>query len=390
MTTTSLRLQQEIRFSTIHDFVDDIFGQDMHAKRVDSLSCATLGALQSCSLAIRLIGQGLAQAHELKQKHCIKQVDRLFSNPKLDVWELFSDWVPYVLGERREIVVAMDWTEFDPDGHSTIMLSLITGHGRATPLIWRTVNKRLLKGARNAHEDAVLKRLKETLPERCRVTILADRGFCDIKLYSYLKDTLGFDYVIRFRDNILVEGSKGKAQSALHWVAKSGRLRMLQKVKITGARVEVPRAVFVRQKEMKEAWCLLSSRNDWKGQEIVTWYGRRWGIESRFRDIKSYRFGMGMAEIHTKSCERRDRLFLVSALAISLLTLLGMAGEAIGLEKTIKANTVERRTYSLFTQGTIYYGLLPGMKEKEANAMILKFHELLSLQRVYKKILGII
>ena len=97
-----------------------------------------------------------------------------------------------------------------------------------------------------------------------------------------------------------------------------------------------------------------------------------------------------MAEIHTKSCERRDRLFLVSALTIALLTILGMAGEMVGLEKNIKANTEKRRTYSLFTQGSIYYDLLPGMKEKEANAMISKFHELMAQIKVFKKILGII
>ena len=390
MPAAALKLQDEIRFSTVSDFVDELFGLDMHAKRVESLSCATLGALQSCSLAVRLIGQGLAQAHELKQKHCIKQMDRLIGNPKFDVWALFADWVPYVVALRQEIVVAMDWTEFDSDGHSTIMLSLVTGHGRATPLIWKTVNKHLLKGERNNHENSVLERLKETLPEGCRVTVLADRGFCDTGLYRYLKGVLHFDYVIRFRDNILVEDSKGQAQKALQWVEKDGRMRTLKNVKVTGTRAEVPRAVFVRQRVMKEAWCLVSSREDWKGQEIMEWYGRRWGIESSFRDIKNYRFGMGMGEIHTKSCDRRDRLFLVSALAIALLTLLGMAGESVGLEKNIKANTEKRRTYSLFNQGTIYYGLLPGMKEKEANAMIEKFHELLSQQKVFKRILGIL
>lgn len=390
MATASPRHQEEIRHSTVHTFIDDIFGEDMHAKRVQSLSSATMGALQSCSLAVRFIGQGLAQAHDLKQKHCIKQVDRLFSNPKFDVWSLFADWVPYVLGDRKEIVVAMDWTEFDADGHSTIMLSLITGQRRATPLIWRSVNKQLLKGERNGHEDAVLERLHETLPEGCRVTVLADRGFCDTKLYQHLKEDLGFDFVIRFRDNILVEDSKGKSQTALQWVQKDGRLKTLENAKVTGERVEVEKAIFVRQREMKEAWCLVCSREDWKGQEIVEWYGRRWGIESRFRDIKNYRFGMGMSEIHTKSCERRDRLFLVSALTIALLTMLGMAGEMVGLEKNIKANTEKRRTYSLFTQGSIYYDLLPGMKEKEANAMIAKFHELMAQIKVFKKILGII
>jgi hypothetical protein len=35
------------------------------------------------------------------------------------------------------------------------------------------------------------------------VTILADRGFGDQKLYELLKDQLGFDFVIRFRGVIM-------------------------------------------------------------------------------------------------------------------------------------------------------------------------------------------
>jgi hypothetical protein len=81
---------------------------------------------------------------------------------------------------------------------------------------------------------------------------------------------------------------------------------------------------------------------------------------------------------------------VVSALAIALLTLLGMAGEAVGSERTIKANTEKRRTYSLFTQGTIYHGLLPGMKEREAEAMVGEFSELLSKYRAFKELLGIL
>jgi hypothetical protein len=49
--------------------------------------------------------------------------------------------VPYVVGPRKRIVVAMDWTDFDSDGQATIMLSLLTRHGRATPLLWLTVDK---------------------------------------------------------------------------------------------------------------------------------------------------------------------------------------------------------------------------------------------------------
>jgi hypothetical protein len=53
---------------------------DLHAKRVKPLPGATLGAIQSASLAVGLIGQGLPLARGRLTKHVVKQVDRLLSN----------------------------------------------------------------------------------------------------------------------------------------------------------------------------------------------------------------------------------------------------------------------------------------------------------------------
>ena len=92
-------------------------------------------AIQSASLAVGLIGQGLALARGRLTKHAVKQVDRLLSNQGIDVDALLVHWVPYVVGKRDSITVAMDWTEFDADGQATIMLSLLSRHGRATPLV---------------------------------------------------------------------------------------------------------------------------------------------------------------------------------------------------------------------------------------------------------------
>ena len=47
------------------------------------------------------------------------------------------------------------------------------------------------------------------LPESVAVTILADRGFGDTKLFAFL-DQLGFAYVIRFRGNIHVTAADGE------------------------------------------------------------------------------------------------------------------------------------------------------------------------------------
>ena len=48
------------------------------------------------------------------------------------------------------------------------MLSLITEHGRATPLIWLTVDKKTLKDQRNLYEDRLLVRLPRSCRRRSR------------------------------------------------------------------------------------------------------------------------------------------------------------------------------------------------------------------------------
>ena len=103
-----------------------VYGADLHAKRIDSLAGATLGVMQSASLAVAMIGQALAQARGLVTKHAIKQVDRMLSNNGIDVWDSFARWVPHQIGERRDILVAMDWTDFDHDDQAT--LALQPGH----------------------------------------------------------------------------------------------------------------------------------------------------------------------------------------------------------------------------------------------------------------------
>jgi hypothetical protein len=65
-----------VRFAEVRSLVGEVYGGDLHAKRIDSLAGATLGVMQSASLAVAMIGQALAQAKGLITKHAIKQVDR--------------------------------------------------------------------------------------------------------------------------------------------------------------------------------------------------------------------------------------------------------------------------------------------------------------------------
>ena len=58
-------------------------------------------------------------------------------------------------------------------------------------------------------------------------------------------------------------------------------------------------------------------------REIVDCHARRLTIEPGFRDAKNLLFAMGMSALRISDPQRRDRLPLLSAPAIVLLTLLG-------------------------------------------------------------------
>src|SRR5215212_4268482 len=269
----------------VEAFIDGLYGTDLHAKRIASLAGATLGVMQAASLAVAMIGQALAQARGLITKHAIKQVDRLLSNHGIDVWESFARWVPHQIGARQEALVAMDWTDFDHDDQATLVLSLVSGHGRAAPLLWISVWKDELTKQRNAYEDTCLRRLSELLPPGCHVTILADRGFGDQKLFAFLA-TLGFGYVIRFRGNIHVTAADGQSKRAAEWVGKGGRARKLRDARVTAKGQQVGAVVCVHAKGMKEPWCLASSDREATAAVLVNHYARRWTIEPSFRDTK--------------------------------------------------------------------------------------------------------
>ena len=379
---------QQIEF--IEEYLCGVFGMDLHAKRVASLACGVLGVMTSASLAVSVIGQALAQARGKAAKHAIKQVDRLLSNQGIDVWTIFPLWIKELVGERRALVIAMDWTDFDADDQTTLVFSLISNHGRATPLLWFSVFKAELEGKRNDIEDMCLVRLKEALPGDVKATILADRGFGDAKLFGFL-GKLGFEYVVRFRGDVYVTAADGETRRAEDFIGVNGRARKLMRAKVSkGTQQEVGAVVCVKAKGMKEAWHLAASDAEATSRAIINLYSRRWTIEPGFRDTKDLRFGMGLGAVRIGDPYRRDRMLLLNAVAIVLLTLLGAAGEALGMDRLLKSNTVKRRVHSLFRQGCLYYDAIPNMPETTLHALMDRFQNFIAENKVTDAIFRVV
>ena len=116
----------------VSSVVQQIFGDDLHKKRQQSLAYAAMGVLASESLFLHRIAEGLSDTRGTNKKHAAKQVDHLLSNKGISIWELSAQWVKYVIGKNKSIIVALDWGSFFDDEQSMLSLNIITGKGLST------------------------------------------------------------------------------------------------------------------------------------------------------------------------------------------------------------------------------------------------------------------
>lgn len=379
--------RRTLRLEQVRDLAHALFDDDMHAKRVESLANGVAGVLGAAMITIHAIGQAYAVQAHIEANSGVKQIDRLLSNIGVALAALFPAWIRFVVGARTELIVALDWTEFDDDDHVTLCAYAVTRHGRATPLIWKTHPKSDLEGHRTQWEHDLVDELHRAMAPNVAITLLADRGFGDQKLYALLT-LLGWDYVIRFRGCILVESAAGEVKAASDWVRPDGRAFMIRNAKVTGDRAAVPAVVLVHGRDMKEPWCLATSLSGETASTVVKKYGRRFTIEETFRDTKDIRFGLGLKATHIGRVDRRDRLLFLFAMAHALLTLLGAASEASGLDRTLKGKKVERRKHSLFWQGTFWYRQLADMRDDWFERLITAFDEIVRRHEVFAEALG--
>jgi hypothetical protein len=385
METKRGKAERKVGRQELDELMEEVFGGAIHAQRVASLRDGVDGVLHAASLGVRAIGQGLAIANGLAPRHAIKQVDRLLSNPKLMREEVARCWVHFVVAKRKELLVNFDWTEFQDSDQAMIVLGTQTEHGRSTPLVWKTVTHSELKDQRNAHEDELLGLFADVLPPGVRVTVVADRGFSDIKLYRFLTE-LGFEYIIRFRGVVFVESADGERRQAKDWLGAGGRMRVLRGTRVTAEGQPVPMVVCVQQQQMQEPWLLASSRSDLTGTAITRRYGKRFTVEETFRDVKNPQLGLGLKQTVMERNDRRDALFLLAVLAHTLLTLLGKAGEELGMDRWLGAT--RPRQYSRFRQGQMLFDLIPTMERQRLRPLLQRFGQLLREHALLSQILG--
>jgi hypothetical protein len=101
-----------------------------------------------------------------------------------------------------------------------------------------------------------------------------------------------------------------------------------------------------------EPWFLATSLSQASAATICDLYATRMQIEETFRDTKNTRFGWSLQQAGYRSTLRIDNLFLLIALAMLAVMLLGSAAEAANRHLSYQSNTIKtRRVLSRFVLG---------------------------------------
>jgi hypothetical protein len=334
--------------------------------RVAAVTALVEGIVRGGRLSPATIGRVLPG--RALPKHGIKRVDRLLGNPKMVGDRLFF----FVAIARRLLrgcarpVILVDWTQA---GDHVALVAAVPIGGRALPI---HIEVHPLKKLGNAAvEKRFLCTLKTIIPTECRSVIVSDAGFKGPFFQAVLGQ--GWDFVGRIRGTTKAISSVGETIAKEQFYARASttptalgsfglfvkqqipcRLVLVRKRRRPGPKRPPPACK--EEREMRQSaldpWLLATSMSEGDAASIVALYARRMQIEETFRDAKNHRFGWSLGDVRLSTPQRTAVLLTLAALAILVVTLIGMAAEQRGAHRAYQANTEKRRVLSFLVLAT--------------------------------------
>jgi hypothetical protein len=337
----------------------------VHAKRFEAVVAVVEAVVRAGRLTPAAVGRGLWG--RTAPKHGIKRVDRLLVNPRLlaEQRTFFRAIAATVLRECKRPIVIVDWTQV-LGAHRALVAAVPIG-GRALPIYSEVHPEKLL--GNSAVQGRFLQALRDVLPVGCKPIVVSDAGFHG----PFFRDliALGWDFLGRIRGTATVarqglQVSKeqiyatatstprdlGDCELYSYPRQMSSRLVLVRKRRQPGRYLLPPSSRDEKEfrKSARDPW-LLATSLDLDASAVVAIYATRMQIEEAFRDAKNHRFGWSLGHVRTASPHRAQLLLLLAALAMLVVTLVGLSVESRGDHRAYQANTATRRVLSLFVLG---------------------------------------
>jgi hypothetical protein len=338
-----------------------------HALRVTALVRVLEALVLGSKATLSALGRNRAGTAGIK--HHIKAVDRLLGNRHLhrECAAVYRAIAETLLSGVRRPVLTVDWSDFECGGpRKWAMLKAATPVGGRAVVVYSRVFPFKRYNSPKAHRE-FLEGLKSVLPAKCKPILVTDAGFRGPWFHAV--EAVGWDWVGRIRNKIkYLNEQTGRwcftdslyklATPVMRYVGNVVLSRRIgYSFKLYLVRAHAPARGGRRRKNVrrpnsnmyrklhKAPWLLATSLKHEPGIErrIKQLYAKRMQIEEMLRDNKCHRWGFGLRYARSASGNRLQVLLLLVALATLVFWLVGLAGRAQGLARSLQANTVRDR-----------------------------------------------
>lgn len=246
---------------------------------------------------------------------------RLLRNPRVDYTRWITSWAQLLVkGQSRQLLVAVDWTEWHHD--LRMLVAAVVAGRRAIPLYAEAFDKLIRRRSQNARENTFARVLADSLRRAgVSATLLCDRGF---RRASWLKllQQLGLGFVVRLMDDVTVEVAPDVSMPLRNVLLTPGQLLDLGVVALRSDGAVRVRIIGYWAPGRSEPWWLATSVTAHPAF-ILKLYDRRMTIEEQFRDTKGRRFGAKLFWTQFRNPEALGRFVMLLGVALLIWTITG-------------------------------------------------------------------
>jgi hypothetical protein len=276
----------------------------------ETLAAFVVGALLANSCHLPQIAAFMPL--KIRQRSRLRRLERFLDSQKVEPMAVMAPIARWFLKQVKEpcLYLVLDFTT-KKDQFLIAMVSLVWGK-RTIPLAW-TIGLANTKGvSRRALARKAVRLVAEWIPKNKRVLFIADREFRSKEWRRLLKKELNWHFVIRLSaDRTFAYFPDGSVRRLCDLNVQKGETHYWTGVYFTLQRDGPYQLAAVWSEEADEPWLLISDLADPKALPDI--YGKRWSIESTFRDFKSYGFDLEASRI--EDMDRFNHLLLGLALA---------------------------------------------------------------------------
>ena len=302
------------------------------SRHLQTLCWMIIGMIQSQNVHLNGFGVYVKSRAQFAQSHQ-RRFRRWLSNRRIDVVRAHHTLIGQALSQwsRERLYLSLDttivWNCF------CIVWVGVVYRGRTVPVAWQVV----------AHSSStvrlwtiqrVLRQAQRILPAGVAIVLLADRGFADGKLMTYLRDNLGWHFRIRIKRSFQFQ-HQGQWHKVSSIQLQPGQVYFTEAVSV-GKTKPYPNVylAFAHDKPSGEHWTIVSDEPT--NLQTFAHYRLRFCVEESFLDLKSNGFNLEASRLRDKFA--LSQLCGVIALTMLFLVLQGVQVVVSGKRRQVDAH----------------------------------------------------